>query len=319
MITLTESTTDAPAPTALGTALGIDLGGTAIKWAVLTDGAVAESGTTPTPREDERAVLDELARLVSDRACAIVGLALPGPVTATAEGLFVPNLAGRWTRQAIAKRLGRVELVNDGHAFALAESRLGAGRDAHDVVCLTLGTGVGGGVVLGGRLHRGALGRAGEIGHLTVDPDGPPCVCGNRGCLEAFASGPAIVAATVLALAEDRPTLLRELAGGDAAALSPALVGTAAARGDALAREVLGRAGIALGIALANVSAVLAPQVAVVGGGVAGALDAMRPAIDDVLRRRAGLLAPVPVVAARLGASAGAIGAAHHALEERGR
>jgi glucokinase len=296
-------------------AFGVDIGGTTIKWAELHGVEVVAHGSAPTPRRDAAAALAVVAGLMADRGPATVGIALPGPITDAVEDLFVPNLAGEWTRSGIEARLravatAPVALVNDAHAMTLAEARLGAARAAQDVVCLTLGSGVGGGVVLGGALHRGWLGRAGEIGHMTIDPGGPLCSCGNRGCLETLASGPAIVAAASRPVRAGTRTALRELCGGDPGRLDAAMVAQAAAAGDAHACDVLERAGTALGIALANVCAVLAPELVVIGGGVAAALDGMRPAIEAMLTRRATLLAPPEIRHAELGALGGAIGAA---------
>jgi glucokinase len=289
----------------------VDIGGSAIKWVELEADQVVADGSTPTPRRDAAAALDVVAALLADRRnVATIGMALPGPITDTGEDLFVPNLAGEWTRSGIEARLGAVSLVNDAHAWALAEARLGAARGVQDVVCLTLGSGVGGGVVLGGTLHRGQLGRAGEIGHMTIDPSGPLCSCGNRGCLETLASGPAIVGAASRPVRAGTRTALRELCGGDPGQLDVAMVATAAAGGDAHARDVLERAGTAIGLALANVCAVLAPERVVIGGGVAAALEGLRPAIEAVLARRTTLLAPPEIRRAALGALGGAIGAA---------
>jgi glucokinase len=312
---------DISAPVAAGAALGVDVGGSAVKWALVVDGSVVDGGSTPTPPGDAAAGLDVVAELVAAQQCELVGVGLPGPVTPGLERLYVPNLGDAWTASAIRERIAavssaRVALVNDAHACTLAEARLGAGRGVDDLVCLTLGTGVGGGIALGGRLHRGALGRAGEIGHMSVDPSGARCACGNRGCLETIASGPAIVSAAERPLRQGAKTPLRALTEGDPERLTPALVATAAEAGDPFAADVLTRAGQAVGIALASVSAMLAPQLAVIGGGVAAALEAMRPGIEEMLARRGRLLEPMPVVAAALGPRSGAIGAAEWALSE---
>ena len=153
---------------------------------------------------------------------ASAGLALPGHFDAAAgAGSLLPNLLGDWAGRPIAGPVGAslgvpVTLVNDVRALTLAELRLGAGRGAADLVCIALGTGVGGGVVIGGRLHLG-LGHAGEIGHTTVDPDGPLCGCGNRGCLDRMASAQSIAAAAGRATWRRRPRRRRRATGGAAA------------------------------------------------------------------------------------------------------
>jgi glucokinase len=288
----------------VGLTLGIDIGGSAVKWAVIRSGQVSDSGSESTPRDSSEAVLEVVRRMAAAHSASAIGVALPGPVGPDRdEAIFVPNLPGRWTRTRLLDAVGagrqrRVALLNDGHACTIAELRLGAARGCQDIALFTLGTGVGGGIALGGALHRGVLGRGGELGHLPVHDDPAECPCGNRGCLETACSGPAIVAAAVRA------------GMGDAGTLTALMVGAAAAAGDPSARAVMDRAGTALGVAIAAVSAVLAPQIVVVGGGVAGALGTMRPAMDRVLDRRRPLLAPCPVATATLGPVAGAIGAA---------
>ena len=187
--------------------VGLDLGGTNVKCAVVDDALrVLATDTCPTGAgRGPDAVLERVAALgrstvapLGDAATA--GLALPGHFDAEqGSGVLLPNLLGDWVGRPIAGPVGDrlgvpVTLVNDVRALTLAELRLGAGRGASDLVCIALGTGVGGGVVIGGRVHLG-LGHAGEIGHTTVDPDGPLCGCGNRGCLDRMASAESIAAA----------------------------------------------------------------------------------------------------------------------------
>ena len=287
--------------------LGLDLGGTNMKFAVVEASCRGErvltTGSTET-RSDEGppAVLERLAELGREAigpfgSVQSVGLGLPGhfdPELGT--GVLLPNLKGDWVGEPIAgpvsERLGLpVSLVNDVRALTLAELRLGAGRGARDLVCIALGTGVGGGVVIGGRLHLG-LAHAGEIGHQTVEPDGPPCGCGNNGCLDRVAG------ADVLAREAGR-TSAREV------------VDAAAAR-DERALAVVERAAAAIGIAIANAVVLLWPERVVVGGGVAEAGEFLLDRVRAEVRRRAAV-APVdriPVVKAELGAAAGAVGAA---------
>jgi glucokinase len=195
-------------------------------------------------------------------------------------------------------RLGvRVGLINDARAFGLAELRLGAGRGCRTMAGLVLGTGVGGVVVVDGRVHFGHDGTGGELGHQTLLPDGPACTCGNRGCLEAFARADRIAAACGTETAEEAVAAAR---GGDANAVAG-----------------LAEIGGWLGIAIANVVVALSPDRVVIGGGVAGAGDLLLEPIRDEVRRRVHVtdLDQVEIVAAELGTWAGAIGAGVHGAE----
>jgi glucokinase len=212
--------------------------------------------------------------------------------------VLLPNLHGDWVGRPIADpladALGRpVRLINDGHAFALAEARIGAARGAEDVLCIVCGTGIGGGLVIGGRLHLGVEDRAGEVGHHTVVEDGPLCGCGNHGCLETLAGARAIAAAAQQPSFDD--------------------VVAAARRGDERAREAIRRAAAYIGIAIANLTIFITPERIVVGGGVAEAGELLLDPLRAEVERRAGRVAPlhaIEIVPATLGADAGAVGAA---------
>jgi glucokinase len=282
-------------------ALGLDLGGTNIKLALLEDERLATTDSAPTQSADggPAAVLERIAEL-GRRAGPVdsVGVAVPGLVDADGSALLFSNLHGDWAghpvREPLEAAFGQpVALINDGHAFALAEARLGAARGASDVVCIVLGTGIGGGLVAGGRLHLGVDDRAGEIGHHTVLLDGPACNCGNRGCLELYAGARAIARAAGKATFDE--------------------VVAAAGAGEAASVEALERAGMLIGVALANLTIFVAPERVVVGGGVAEAGELLLGPLREEVRRRAGNVAPlerIEIVPATLGPLAGAIGAA---------
>jgi glucokinase len=211
-----------------------------------------------------------------------------------------------------------VFIDNDANTAALAEHRFGAGRGARNLVLLTIGTGIGGGLVLGGDVFRGSTGAVAELGHMVIDENGPRCQgnCPNRGCVEAFASGTAIGRAGLLA-AQGHPdsALGRVLAAGEP--ITGKTVTEAAVAGDGIAAEVLAGIGRHLGVALANYANIFEPDVIVIGGGAAAAGELLLEPARRELRARA--LEPMngtSVVAAGLGPDAGMIGAAEMALEE---
>jgi uncharacterized phosphosugar-binding protein len=285
--------------------LGIDLGGTTITWVELAGRRVVARGTIATPGTRD-AIVAALADIAAGRDAAAIGIGVPGHAGRdTGVIRFIPNLPGDWTGFPLGGTLARVagvpvRVLNDARAFCLAELVLGAAAGETDALFLTLGTGVGGGVVSGGRLLVGPDDRLGEIGHLTYDRDGPRCGCGNRGCLEMYASGPAIAAA--------------------AGRRTAAEAATAAAAGDDRAARALETAGRAIGETVASLAAFVPARLLVVGGGVAGALPALRPHIEAALAARAGFIGGIEVRGAAIGAALAAagggwIGSAHTVLE----
>lgn len=310
-------------------ALGLDVGGTKI-LAVRTDeaGAILDRAQAPTPAEDQEATLEAMvgvARRLLGPEVRAVGVGAAGMVEAATGVLrFAPNLA--WRDVPIAARMGAALglpclVDNDANAAAFGELRFGAARGRRHVLLVTVGTGIGGGIVVDGRPFRGAHGFAAEIGHIVMDPLGPPCGCGNRGCFEQMASGAAIGRLGREAAREDPGSRLAALAGGDPEAVTGELVTRAALEGDAQAIGVLGAVGTWLGVGIAGLVNVLDPEVVVVGGGAAAAGElllgpartAFRDAVEAPDRRP-----PVPILTATLGPEAGAIGAAALALEELG-
>ena len=297
--------------------LGLDLGATNLKWAVVEHAGDAWStlahGQVPTrlvadPDAVPASVTAQLAEV------AVAAIAAWGPVVSVGVGIaglydpiagtarFLPNVPGPWAGHPVAGPVSAaagvpVFLINDARAFGLAELRLGAGRGASSMVGLTLGTGVGGVFAIGGRVHQGHDGTAGELGHQTIDPDGPWCGCGNRGCVEAYARADQIAAACGTATAEEAVR--------------------AAQAGDARARAGLADVGRYLGIGIANMITVITPDRVVIGGGVAAAGELLfGPIRAEIARRvRTTAIEDVTVVAAELGILAGAIGAAVHGAE----
>ena|SRR5579884_2431108 len=311
---------------------GVDLGGTTIT-AGLADagGRLVVARTVPTGSADgPAAVLDRVAGLVEALAAEAavkpraVGVGLPGLAeTATGVALFLPNLPTQWrgvpVAATLAGRLGcPVRCLNDARAAALGELTYGRGRDARTMAFYTLGTGVGGGVVVEGKLLLGPLGAAGELGHMTVLPDGPRCGCGNRGCLETVASGPAITAEGVRLLHSGLAPELRRLVGGDAGRVTPKTMAEAAAAGDGLVREAIVRAAGFLGLGVANVVTALHPDLVVLGGGVAGVGPLLFDEVRRVVAERVRMFptGAVRVEPSALGDAAGLLGAV--ALAARG-
>ncbi|HEY6569445.1 MAG TPA: ROK family protein [Candidatus Limnocylindrales bacterium] len=293
--------------------LGLDLGGTNLKWAVVArDGdswTTLATGQGPTEAgEGPDAVvarMGEVGAAVCNDWPGVVsaGLGVPGlydPEAGTTR--FLVNVPGEWDGRPVAGPVGErlgvpTSLINDARAFGLAELRLGAGRGADSMVGLTLGTGVGGVIAIDGKVLQGHDGTAGEVGHQTIDPDGPWCGCGNRGCLEAFARADQIAAACGTSTAEQAVARARE--------------------GDARALDGLAMVGRYLGIGIANMVTVIAPDRVVIGGGIAAAGELLLAPIRAELARRVKTtsLEPVEVVLAELGTWAGSIGAAVHGAE----
>jgi glucokinase len=310
--------------------IGIDLGGTKIAAAAvdIANGSVIARRIIPTEsHRGSDAVLARMADLLLDvcRAADLspnvidaIGIGVPGPFDQiSGTTLFLPNLVGMWRNVPLRSTLQRtldcpIWLINDARAFVLAEATWGAGRGAATVVGLTLGSGIGGGIAIGGRLHLGIDGTAGEVGHMTIDPHGPLCGCGNRGCLEMFASGPAITTLGMQAVAHSKTTRIHDLIDYNLNRVTPEIILRAAEQDDPIAREILERVGRALGVGVANLVTILSPDRVVLGGSVArlGAwlFDPVRAVVRD--RVTAVPIERVQIVPAALGGDAGAIGAA---------
>ena len=307
-------------------AVGVDLGGTNLRIAAVDDaGATLEKLSVPTrakqPRESViremcQAVQSLTAKLAGTRRLAGIGVGVPGILYMETGTLRQsPNLPG-WenfpVRQEIESLLGtRVWLDNDANVAALGELWLGAGRGTGSLCMLTLGTGVGGGLVLDGQIWHGFLGMAGELGHMVVAENGVRCPCGGQGCLERYVGNQDILRHVRKQLREGVRSRLRALTLGNPERLTPELIDRACEQGDVFARRVWAEAGEQIGLVLANVINLLNPERIVIGGGLALAgcwiFDPMR---RTVRKRTMRGLAAVPIVPARLGPRAGMIGAA---------
>ncbi|MCZ7546977.1 MAG: ROK family protein [Anaerolineae bacterium] len=312
-------------------AIGVDLGGTKIEAALIDRGGarVARARRPTHPAEGVEAVVGRIVAAIEElRAAggpiAGIGVGVPGVVTAAGVVALASNLHWRDVplRAMLIARLGDagargLYMEKDTNAAALGEIRYGAGQGARHMLYVTVGTGVGGGMVLDGRIYHGARDKAGEIGHLVIAPGGHRCGCGKRGCLETLASGTAIERWMREALARGEPSAL---AGADREALTAKDVAAAAQAGDALARRAFEVAGRHLGHGLALYADLVDPERIVIGGGVAAAGDLLFEPARAALREWAfrGDEIAASVVRAGLGPESGAIGAAAlvwHSLE----
>jgi glucokinase len=260
----------------------VDIGGTNTSCAVASGaGQMLAERIIPTlSHEGPDAVLSRIAATINELAAgtgqrlAAFGVGVPG-IADFHHGrtLYLPNLPNGWRDYPVAERLSAavgcpVFLLNDARMATLGELWFGLGRGVKTMLVFTVGTGIGGGVVIDRKLRLGPLGAAGEIGHQTILPDGPLCGCGNRGCLETLAAGPALIGAGVRLMKSGHASRLYDLVEGSADRVTPRLMAQAAAAGDKFVREELLRAGRMLGIGVANVIAMLNPELVVLGGDV---------------------------------------------------
>lgn len=301
--------------------VGIDVGGTKCLGVALgDDGSVVDEQRRPTPRGAGSlpALIETLAELATALgADGRVGVGVPGLVTRQGVLRAAPNLDGVADLDVaglLGARLGHIVAVsNDATCAALAEHSSGAGQGFDDMVLVTLGTGIGGGLVLQGRLQVGAHGFTGEYGHMVVDPDGPPCPCGRRGCWERYASGSGLARLAREAAIGRRVDRVIELAGGDPEAVRGEMVQQAAREGDRAAQAVIDQFGRWVALGLVNLTNALDPGAFVLGGGLAAGADLY---LDPIRRWYRELLyqpdlRPLPEVhLARWGERAGAVGAA---------
>ena len=319
-------------------AIGIDIGGTKVAGGLVdVDGAVLGRARRDTPHRSKSpdVVEDTIVEVVTELMALAatqrlgdvgsVGIGAAGFVAADrATVVFAPHLS--WRDEPLEANLQRrvpvpISVDNDANAAAWAEWRFGAAQGESHVVMVNLGTGIGGAVVLEGRIMRGRFGIAGEFGHMQVVPDGHRCECGNKGCWEQYASGNALVREARSLMSADSPVAvdLATRVSGDAAALTGPVVTAAARDGDPTATELLAEIGHWLGIGIANLAAALDPGVFVVGGGVSAAGDLLLGPARETFRRTLtgrGYRTEASVVAAAMGNEAGLVGAAD--LSRRG-
>jgi glucokinase len=304
---------------------GIDIGGTTIQFGLAnSDGQLVGSGRSSTrSAEGPAAVLqraaDDVRRLANDRDCRLeaVGVGLPGLVdVGSGKAKFLPNMPTHWCDVPVANMLSSalgcsVRILNDARCATLGEWRFGAGQGARTFALFTLGTGVGGGLVIEGRLLLGPLGAAGELGHQTLVPNGPRCGCGNRGCLEALASGPALAAAGTRLVRAGLAPRLQAMASEEPLGVTAERMALAADAGDTLVAEAIEDCAVWLGIGIANVVTMIHPERVVLGGGLSALGDRLLTPIRRELAARVKMFpsAGTQVVPASLGELAGFWGA----------
>ena len=309
----------------MGNRIGIDVGGTNVKIALVNEqGNIIYSNSIPTRAEmgyeytinNMKEAIAELLKETKSEAKSIegIGFGFPGQIDYQ-KGVvrLAPNIPG-WVEVPIAEIMEKefgipTRVDNDVRCAALGELNYGAGIGCENLICITVGTGIGSGLIINGKLVRGASNAAGEIGHIKLDMTGGPlCGCGDRGCLEAFASGPSIVAMAEEYIKGGKSTKYRELANPD---ITPYIVSEAAKLGDPVAKRIFTIVGEYIGIGLASVVNLLNPEKIIIGGGVAAAGDLLLNPIKESLIKRAMPIAgsAVEIVPAQLGNSAGVIGA----------
>ena len=310
--------------------IGCDLGGTNLRAAIVDveSGDVLYHMSIPTQaREGHDAVMERMAELFLQviQAAGLqkdeiggIGVGVPGVLDLDkGETLFLPNLPGTWPHIPLRDMITRLTglptaLLNDVRSITNGEWRFGAGRGVDTVAVFAVGTGIGGGLVLNGQLHLGIGGTGGELGHTMIDFNGPRCGCGNNGCLEAYASGPAIAAMGMKAVSQGLTTKIADLCENDLNRITPELIAKAAEDGDEIARDVYERAGFYIGIAAANVCASIGPQRIIIGGGVAQTGELLLSPIRRTVKERVHIMPveDVEVVPSILGDNAGVIGVA---------
>ncbi|MAT45492.1 MAG: sugar kinase [Anaerolineaceae bacterium] len=310
--------------------IGCDLGGTNLRAAIIDveSGQVLHHLSEPTlAREGHAAVMDRMAELflrlidlsgLPKQEIGGIGIGVPGVLDLDkGETVFLPNLPGTWPnvplRDTIQNKTGLpTALLNDVRSITFGEWMFGAGKGVDTVAVLAIGTGIGGGLVIDNKLHLGIGGTGGELGHMVINFNGPRCGCGNHGCLEAYASGPAIAAMGMKAVSQGLTTRIGTLCEYDLNRITPELIAQAAHAGDLIAQEIFDLAGFYLGVAASSLCAGIGPRRIIIAGGVANAGDLLFKPMEKTMREKVGVMPveQVEIVPALLGNDAGVIGTA---------
>jgi len=315
--------------------LAIDVGGTKIRIAIISGKGkiIAKEQRLTLADEGLEAVtgriisgIDRLLRLknLAPSQLHSIGIAAAGAIDSE-KGLVTssPNLPG-WCdvplRDIVKSKYGvDTFLINDASAAALGEHEFGAGRGVNNLIYLTVGTGIGGGIIIDGKLYLGPSGSAGEIGHMTIDVNGQRCSCGNTGCLETLASGTAMAKEAIKRIKQGEKSSLTEIVGGKIENITADTVEVAARGGDSLASEVISEAATYLGVGMVNLVNIFNPEMIIVGGGVAKMGDLLLNPVRQVVQERAFQLPAqaVRIVQAQLGDDSGLLGAAAFAFQQK--
>jgi glucokinase len=315
-------------------ALGIDLGGTKILTAVANmQGKMLSRDHSITPAKEGqqavvRSILESVGRALDQAHLAAadltaIGVGAPGLSNPQTGILFTsPNLPG-WKdvplRNIVEKQLGRKAfLLNDANAAAVGELYFGAGRGTNNFIYITVSTGIGGGIIIDGKIYTGSSGMAGELGHMVIDDEGPQCNCGNKGCWETLASGTALAKEARHSIKEGAATSILKYAEGDIEKINAEAIHEAAQAGDKLANELIARTAYYLGVGLANLINIFNPEIIIIGGGLSNIGDMLlKPAFQEAKRRAfKQAYQAVRFTRAELGRNSGVLGAAAFALEQ---
>ena len=316
-------------------ALVADLGGTQLRVALVDgDGNISQRHATPTLAHQGRddvvnrfiASLDQVATSADRRDIVGIGVSIAGPTDPETGTMYdPPNLPG-WhgfsAKPILEERLSlKAWFANDATLGALAEFAYGAGRGYKHMIYMTVSTGIGGGIVIDGKLYNGGRGFAGELGHMTIDRDGPKCNCGNTGCLEILASGTAVAVMARERLVASESSALQSLSGGDLSEVDARMVAEAANSGDSLSRAVMQEAATNLGIGIVSLLHIFDPEIIVIGGGMSQNFQLLLPGITEQIDRRAmaQYKGRMPVVKSELGDDVSLLGAAALAFDAHER
>ncbi len=313
--------------------LAIDLGGTKIITAIISSRVIAKEYQLTLAEEGLQSVIKRVLSMINHLLSLrnldpsqldSISIAAAGAIDIE-KGLVTlsPNLPD-WRdiplRDMVGEKYGvNTFLINDASAAALGEHHFGAGKGVSNLIMVTVGTGIGGGIIINGKLYSGPSGSAGEIGHMTIDVNGPKCSCGNIGCLERLVSGTAVAEEAIRRLSQGEKSSLTEIGGGKIKSITAEKVSLAAQNGDSLAMEVISKAATYLGIGLVNLVNIFNPEMIIIGGGLAKVGDLLLEPARRVVRERAFQLSArlVRIVPAQLGDDAAVLGAAIFARQQK--